>query len=78
MVADGRQFGTDRVAEVILAYLREPARRVLYKAVREVVAAFAGSVASTDDRTAIISKRDVGGAPADPKTISCRLRGDTE
>lgn len=29
MVADGRQFGTDRVAEVILAYLREPARRIL-------------------------------------------------
>ncbi len=55
MDAEGRQFGTDRVVEVILAHRREPAGRIL-KAMREAVAAFAGSVASKDDRTAIIIK----------------------
>ena len=53
--AEGRQFGTDRVVDVILAHRREPAGRIL-KAMREAVAAFAGSVPFADDRTAIIIK----------------------
>ena len=53
---EGRQFGVDRVVEVISAHRRQTPGRIL-TALREAVATFTEGAPAADDRTAIIVKR---------------------
>jgi len=53
---EGRQFGVDRVVEVISAHCRQTPGRIL-TALRDAVATFTEGAPASDDRTAIIVKR---------------------
>ena len=53
---EGRQFGVDRVVEVISAHRHQTPGRIL-TALREAVATFTEGAPASDDRTAIIVKR---------------------
>ena len=53
---EGRQFGVDRVVEVISGHRHQTPGRIL-TALREAVATFTEGAPASDDRTAIIVKR---------------------